>query len=167
MSKILSYGAWVDICGQTTLRENTQVWDILESWKHDAYKLLEDENKLNARIADLEAELACLRSEREWIPVSERLPLPAQKADGYMSDSSELVHVFPRPEKDRAVCYLHYLGKWSCSAEVKVTHWMPLPPPPTAENKESSTDDDLDRWAAEVEYCKRRAAEYEKEKKDG
>ena len=75
-------------------------------------------------------EIKRLQSENEWIPVSERLPLPAQKADGYYSDSSDLVHVYPAPKNDRAVCYLHYLEKWSCSAEVNVTHWRPLPQPP-------------------------------------
>ena len=75
-------------------------------------------------------EIERLQAENGWIPVSERLPLPAQKSDGYCSDSSDLVHVYPRPSNDRAVCYLHYLEKWSCSAEVNVTHWRPLPQPP-------------------------------------
>lgn len=78
-------------------------------------------------------EIERLQEERRWIPVSESLPPPAQKADGYMSDSSELVHVYPPPRNDRGVCYLHYLGKWSCSAEVNVTHWMSLPEPPEEE----------------------------------
>ena len=87
----------------------------------------------NTACIEMKHELARLKAERRWIPVSERLPLPAKKADGYMSDSSELVHVYPPPRNDRGVCYLHYLGKWSCSAEVNVTHWMPLPPPPEEE----------------------------------
>ena len=78
------------------------------------------------RAETAESSLAALREQTRWIPVGERLPLPAQKRDGYMSDSSELVHVYPPPKNDRAVCYLHYLEKWSCSAEVTPTHWRPI-----------------------------------------
>ena len=81
---------------------------------------------VEVRAKKAEAELTALRERTRWIPVEERLPLPAQKRDGYMSDSSELVHVYPSPKNDRAVCYLHYLEKWSCSAEVTPTHWRPI-----------------------------------------
>ena len=87
----------------------------------------------NEVVVELLDEIERLQEEARWIPVSERLPLPAQKADGYYSDSSDLVHVYPAPKNDRAVCYLHYLEKWSCSAEVNVTHWRPLPQPPESE----------------------------------
>ena len=65
-----------------------------------------------------------LESERRWIPVSERLPdvdrltftIVAVK---HKKDLPPLVCLNPfRPE----------LGVWSESP--KVTHWMPLPPPP-------------------------------------
>ena len=83
-------------------------------------------HKATEKITFLESSLSALRERTRWIPVSEKLPLPAQKRDGYMSDSSELVHVYPSPKNDRAVCYLHYLEKWSCSAEVTPTHWRPI-----------------------------------------
>lgn len=89
--------------------------------------------QLEAEIERQTAELAALRERTRWIPVSEKLPLPAQKRDGYMSDSSELVHVYPPPKNDRAVCYLHYLEKWSCSAEVTPTHWRPIDLPEVKE----------------------------------
>ena len=118
--------------GNCNLSE-TDVSDLIDYVKFlhsESEKDYADMRRFQAKFMEADQELQKLLSERGWIPVSERLPLPVQKADGYISDSSELVHVFPRPEKDRAVCYLHYLGKWSCSAEVKVTHWMPLSPPP-------------------------------------
>ena len=92
--------------------------------------------KATERIAELEAENAALREANRWIPVGERLPLPTQKREGCCSlNSSDLVHVYPAPRNDRAVVYMHYLEKWSCSAEVEVTHWRPLPEPPEEEQK--------------------------------
>ena len=89
---------------------------------------------LQSDVVNLASSLSALRERTRWIPVSEKLPLPAQKRDGYMSDSSELVHVYPSPNYDRAVCYLHYLEKWSCSAEVTPTHWRPIDLPDEADN---------------------------------
>ena len=78
-------------------------------------------------------EIMRLRKQLEqtrWIPVSERLPDAMVSHKGIKHDLSDLVHVFPRPTMDRAVWYDWDLEKWSCSAEVKVTHWVPLPQPP-------------------------------------
>jgi len=58
MSHIYSYGEWVDICNKGT--NGDQVYDILESWKQDAYNLLEYTHKLEAKIEKLEAENARL-----------------------------------------------------------------------------------------------------------
>ena len=69
----------------------------------------------------LTAELARLRSEREWIPVSTRLP-----------ELNRLVNVICEYEKETFVSssYHHGNNRWSVYG---VTHWMPLPPPPTAD----------------------------------
>ena len=54
MSAIYTYGQWIDIVDRGT--SGDQVMDILASWKVNAYKLLEDNHKLESRIAELEAE---------------------------------------------------------------------------------------------------------------
>lgn len=68
-----------------------------------------------------------------WIPVSEGLPPALTSHEGIRKSTSEMVHVYPHPTVDRAVFYDYDLEKWSCSAEIKVTHWMSIPPPPEVE----------------------------------
>ena len=48
MSAIYTYGQWIDIVDRGT--SGDQVMDILASWKVDAYKLLEDNHKLEAKL---------------------------------------------------------------------------------------------------------------------
>ena len=83
MSAIYTYGQWIDIVDRGT--SGDQVMDILASWKVNAYKLLEDNHKLESRIAELEAE-------RRWIPVGERLP--EEKQD----DAGETVDEWGKPD---------------------------------------------------------------------
>ena len=55
MSAIYTYGQWIDIVDRGT--SGDQVMDILASWKVDAYKLLEDNHKLEAELASRDEEL--------------------------------------------------------------------------------------------------------------
>lgn len=86
MSAIYTYGQWIDIVDRGT--SGDQVMDILASWKVDAYKLLEDNHKLESRIAELEAEvtkchelqdsycarIAELEAAQRWIRTKVKLP---------------------------------------------------------------------------------------------
>ena len=54
MSRILSYGEWVDICDRYT--GGDQLQDILASWKYDATNFLETIHKLETYIEALEKE---------------------------------------------------------------------------------------------------------------
>ena len=85
--------------------------------------------QLASRLLKAEARIAELEKVNRWIPVTERLPEAQTSHEAIKQAYSALVHVYPRPTVDRAVFYDHDLEKWSCSAEVKVTHWRPLPPP--------------------------------------
>ena len=56
MSAIYTYGQWIDIVDRGT--SGDQVMDILASWKVDAYKLLEDNHKLEAELARRDEKIA-------------------------------------------------------------------------------------------------------------
>mgnify|MGYP000990102744 CR=1 FL=1 len=78
------------------------------------------EDALNARIAELEAE-------RRWIPVSERLPdnWESVLTIDISKSTRDAVTAFYNPET----------SLWSTpfSSDLWVTHWMPLPEPPEAQ----------------------------------
>ena len=152
MSEYKSYGEWCDAVPV----ENEIATGILLSWRGEVGKLLMENNKLEARIAELEAELkelqddfvssqnmlggAVLEIERRannvheleaaqrWIPVGERLP---EKEDGYLT-------AYRTKDAIGAVTLRVYVGggRWfdgNIDYEVSpqnVTHWMPLPVPP-------------------------------------
>jgi len=95
--------------------------------QHIAYMQTLEIQKLQARIAELEAE-------RRWIPVSERLPDP---------NYEDLVFVRTVDDLDDPRIYgvgygSYYMGKdnipaWSLDFDAYgniVTHWMPIPEPP-------------------------------------
>jgi hypothetical protein len=79
--------------------------------------LNEQAHTLRARIAELEAENARLREAQRWIPVGERLP-----------ENFGLYLVFYGDDD----CYGAEHGQHPSLGEFseRVTHWMPLPPPP-------------------------------------
>ena len=59
---------------------------------------------------------------RRWIPVTERLPMTS--ADVLVTEQGEDEQFIGSLEK----------GRWSCSSTnhaLRVTHWMPLPAPPS------------------------------------
>ena len=73
--------------------------------------ITERELPLRERIAELEAEA-------RWIPTSERLP----------ENRATVLAFFRHGEQD--VCFF-YDGHWSGHSASTVTHWKPLPQPPT------------------------------------
>lgn len=80
------------------------------------------EKKYLANISALEAENQHLKREREWIPVTERLPLlntPVLATDGIEVDISWMYGVPPR-----------WITSYTAIDEDKLTHWMPLPQTP-------------------------------------
>ena len=96
--------------------------EIEQRADHESYLSQEFANtyyEKNARIAELEAE-------RRWIPVSERLPEENQQI--LSTDGKEFyLDYYARWEgKDNPPCFCDGLS-WA------VTHWMPLPEPPEAE----------------------------------
>jgi hypothetical protein len=60
---------------------------------------------------------------RRWIPVAERLPDEGERVLAWDNDFNE---------SEVAIYYAH--DGWGCDASISlnVTHWMPLPAPPTA-----------------------------------
>lgn len=82
---------------------------------------------LKSKFACLTAELARLRSEREWIPVSERLP----------KDGNTIVLTLAKVKEVFLLSFDEYwfspFDESGDEFQLQVTHWMPLPPPPTAD----------------------------------
>ena len=89
---------------------------------------------------DLDAKSVCAKTEYErrlamWINVKNRLP----------GDCDRTI-VYPNKYHDTAAYhhYGKYAGKWTVDdengyeCEVVVTHWMPFPSPPTADNVEGA-----------------------------
>jgi len=141
MSAIYTYGQWIDIVDRGT--SGDQVMDILASWKVNAYKLLEDNHKLESRIAELEAEsdqltarLCQERQDDKWIPVSERLPEANKCVLIYDAGGNMTVDILV---KSGGVETYFWLPKY------RILFWMPLPEPPvnqlTAHNDTERKDD--------------------------
>ena len=63
MSAIYTYGQWIDIVDRGT--SGDQVMDILASWKVNAYKLLEDNHKLEAELARRDEIITRLKEDAE------------------------------------------------------------------------------------------------------
>lgn len=98
-----------------------------------AFELLQEYVDRCARYAD---EIMALREKQQWIPVTERLPVPGERV------LAATVGVFS------GEAYLSCEGVWMRSygvvwvslVDVPVTHWMPLPDAPRG--KELSCRDD-------------------------
>ena len=80
-----------------------------------------EERRQYAEIEDLEGEVDRLRAERQWIPVSERLPEIDQNVLACHTGEVGISH--------------RYVDGWYWDVDewhkpFTPTHWMPLPPPP-------------------------------------
>ena len=103
-------------------------------WDNAFTALLSDESGYRPYVDadDVRALFARLRAEREWVPVSERLPERCQRV--LVHDPS--IPKFPRNDNHTVIGYYrgqdHFSGgDWLIPDGLgKLTHWMPLPPPP-------------------------------------
>ena len=86
MSAIYTYGQWIDIVDRGT--SGDQVMDILASWKVDAYKLLEDNHKLEAELARRDEIITRLKEDAEKL--SEHLILDSK---GYFPHIQEQIRL--------------------------------------------------------------------------
>ena len=111
-----------------------------KEWERQRYEFDATEAKLVARIAELEAALTNALelvgmtpppAFPEWIPVTAKLPEDGETVFVIIHDG------FERFENGNEVARLTYLGNgnwWSWESErYVVTHWMPLPKPPEAQ----------------------------------
>lgn len=130
------------LCGQGTEYRRTVcrlAADTLETQQKRIAELeaeLTDERYRHDRYVDFElaeaAELAQLKAERRWIPVTERLPdlIPCSAGTGY----SEAVIVWTSGKKALiaiwdGIDFLFAASYWDAEGE-DITHWMPLPESP-------------------------------------
>ena len=89
----------------------------------DVVALIDDLREENA---NLTARIAELEEKQRWIPVSERLPEDTERM---------LTIVYDAFEDTTAISILQHYGdgdwfSWD-SGRYVVTHWMPMPEPPT------------------------------------
>ena len=105
------------------------------------YSIAELERLTRARIetvAQLARELLALKQAQEWIPVSERLPeesliVLAWVVGDSQTDSSDFIpHISEMSywENPRTK-HLAWLWNGEVDVEYSVTHWRPLPAPPS------------------------------------
>ncbi len=68
---------------------------------------------------------------RRWIPVSEKLPTE----DGYYLVKTISAHIY-KSQNGVYQCWFYpdNLAGHEFSGDVRVTHWMPLPPPPVVQS---------------------------------
>lgn len=80
--------------------------------------------RLQAEIERLKSEMLFVPVFPQWIPVSERLP----------EDGLYWAYVYSCDEKwQQETIYKISHGGWQIEDYIKVSHWMPLPPPPEGE----------------------------------
>ena len=109
--------------------------DICPDYGEDINRFVEEIEQLNARIAELEAEL---KNAREligmtpepafpaWIPVSERLPEEDGEYWVWFDDDFTGIKISG---------YCDYSKQNGWDNTERVTHWMPLPEPPEARDE--------------------------------
>lgn len=83
------------------------------------------------RLEELEQELATLREQQRWIPVTERLPEALEIVLTICVDRRK------NSEIHRRINCCDAIGEWLLTPPLyAVTHWMPLPEPPKEEHHE-------------------------------
>lgn len=122
----LRRGCWRLLRANATLRQQVAELEgqlaITKATAEIALKvsveLTADGRERNARIAELEAQLAAAsQPERRWQPVDEALPEPAAHISEAMQHMYEV--------RCRAVFYAYNTGGWA-TEWASVTHWRPL-----------------------------------------
>ena len=101
---------------------------------YDDYERMAKEWEAYAALGTVE-ELAALKEQTRWIPVSERLPAVSEYRNGdkfKSMDSNELVPFLVCCEDTEIPFRAFYDGKnWGDGwGKQNVTHWQPLPQPP-------------------------------------
>ncbi len=70
-----------------------------------------------------------------WIPVGERLPNESEHPDGVLVWQAYSRDIYEAHDSHHVAEYRHNTGEWREFVEsdliANVTHWMPLPSPPT------------------------------------
>ena len=125
-----TYLEWVEIVNNLAYDE--VLVDMLSDWQADGLFRTDCINKLEARIAELEAglisagkqqglylqELMDLRAAQRWIPVSEK-----PKVDGRYLLRNIYDDIYPAK-------FVAESESWMLGRYDTITHWMPLPTPP-------------------------------------
>lgn len=96
--------------------------------------------ELQSLIANLEAQNKELREALEWIPVTERLPDDSGPVLGCMKDTLDQYICWYKP---RRKLFLVYGAGVDPISDMKVTHWLPLPEPPS-HNEQALKEDKQD-----------------------
>jgi hypothetical protein len=141
------YGTWVDILENSP--EDADPAEILESWKKDAYDLLQTTHELQEK-------LNAAKEQLRWIPVEEELP---KDILGGASEYVEVIYASWNEETGeispyyyrKCTQYWHKYGVWEYMYRngpqsfeeygYKVLFWMkriPMPEPKRGEDKNES-----------------------------
>jgi hypothetical protein len=126
----LQFEAWWESFNETTPRDS---WSVLYSPEHDCYVDGEIDGQYDAWKASrkaLEIALPVLEQEGGWISCSERLP--ESTAETW---SKDVIALSDTGDVFRLACQGSYWQRTKAfiqSGSEKVTHWQPLPQPPSA-----------------------------------
>ena len=130
---------------------NTDKWNtrpIEDELRAELEKRTAGLHDANAVCMEMKHELDRLNAERRWIPVSERLPeygepsLTIYHTKNATSQITIRCLVEDRDDKLRVIWYDIENGLWVNGNNI--THWMPLPEPPNADDYVGDSDHEHD-----------------------
>ncbi len=99
-------------------------WDLWQQWRNETANPDGTVNDLG--IARKAADWA---REQSWIPVRERLPLIE---DWY---AVKFIEIGCEPGLPPKVAFFENAKNWDVDSDEQVTHWYPLPAPPTTQEQ--------------------------------